>query len=128
MTDFLAAVAIFALFLAYMAMGMAADLWVDRISSRIITGEICRRAVPMMHRRRLLQVNLLTTTSGVVGLHAGAAIAWLMIGRRAPNEPLSWLTYFFAFMAVMGAFSWAVYTPLSYRHLSNMLEGDTQGA
>lgn len=122
MSTFLAAALILALFIANVFMMIACDRWVERIANTIITGVERGVSLPLAHRTRLLQVNLLTTTSGVLAAEAGVGIGWIVLGRNAPTDDLMWVCYLFAFMGLLAVFAWLVTMPLNFRHLSGMLE------
>lgn len=97
------------------------DRWVHEIVETIVTGVVRGVQVPMIYRRRILQVNFLTTTSGIFAANAAIAIGWIVMGRSATYEEAKWVAYLFAFPNAVGAAGWFFAFPLYYRHVAEIL-------
>ena len=121
MSNFAAMGVIVALFLGNVFLTVTLDRWVHEIVETIVTGAVRGIQVPMIYRRRILQGNLVTTTSGIFAAYAALAIGWIVMGRSATYEEAKWVAYLFAFLNAMGAASWIFAFPLYYRHLAGIL-------
>lgn len=123
MSNFAAMGVIVALFIGNVFLTITLDRWVHEIVETIVTGVVRGVQVPMIYRRRILQVNFLTTTSGIFAANAALTIGWIVMGRSASFEEAKWVAYLFAFPNAMGAASWIFAFPLYYRHLAGILRG-----
>ena len=79
----------------------------------------------MAHRRRLLQVNFLTTTSGYIGAEAVLVIGWILMGRHAAHEEVRLVAYLFAFPNAVAVGSFFFAFPVYYRHLRGLLDAES---
>ena len=114
-----------ALFIANVFLIVVLDRWLDALAETIVTGVVRGVRVPMAHRRRLLQVNFLTTTSGTLGAEAMIAIGWIVMGRHAAHEEVRLVAYLFAFPNAVGVGSWLFAFLVYYRHLRELLDAES---
>ena len=121
MSNFSAVGLILGLWIANVLLVVVLDRWQNGIVETIITGVVRGVQVPLIYRRRILQVNFLTTTSGILASEAALAIGWIVMGRSATYEEAKWVAYLFAFPNAVGAASWFFAFPLYYRHLAGIL-------
>ena len=121
MSNFVAMGVIVALFIANVFLVVTLDRWVHEIVETIVTGVVRGVQVPIIYRRRILQVNFLTTTSGIFAANAALTIGWIVMGRSATDEEAKWVAYLFAFPNAMGAAGWFFAFLLYYRHLAGIL-------
>jgi hypothetical protein len=121
MSSFVEVGMLMALFVANVFLIVVMDRWLDAIAKTIVTGVVRGVQVPMAHRRRLLQVNFLTTMSGYCGAQAVLVIGWIVIARQTAHEDVRLVAYLFGFPNAVGVASWLFALPVYYRHLRELL-------
>jgi len=121
MSIFVALGMVMALFVANVFLIVVLDRWLDALAETIVTGVVRGIPIPMTHRRRLLQVNFLTTASGTLGAEAVISIAWIVMGRHAAHEEVRLVAYLCAFPNAVAVGSWLFALPVYYRHLREIL-------
>ena len=97
------------------------DKWVNSRADAVASGGFQGFAMPIKHRRYVLQVRFVINAGTLIAIEGVLAIGWVLIGTNASTEELRLFAYLLAFLNAVGAIGWPMTVPLLYRDLAAVL-------